>query len=585
MNDPPRFWGVLGIAPTEDTRAIRRAYAAQLKVTHPEDDADGFQRLRQAYEFALQHAAGNDVSHHDFLMEIGLTPARMRETAAVEKPALDAGSTDPDMQASAAHFAALESALRGTSGDADGDRRLFLELMDAPALARFDILQRVESGLAELLSATTPRSDTLLADAAQRFEWLGRRGERKLPNAAHAVLARLDDLAFLHAMRTGTDEDARAFARLTAAPRPTNRWLRALLLGGGWEIAMLDRLATHHPSVLEQVPEQTQAWWHRFRDQPRPAPLMWLCLTGIAGLGIWIAVSSQEGRLASASDFGVYLLGVLGSTTGLVAFQYHAIDWPALRLARRWGHSVPLQFKFGWLPASLVALLGTVLLRDAAWLSWLFALAACASAVWAAWAIGPPPPPQVVDEAIFKNSRLVRALATNWMAGAWLVWLMIAFGDGLDNAVLVAILATLVASAVGRELLTAAFTYEVTPKIQAWALALGIVAVLAVGYLLFTHDRAELQLIIVALVIVVTVLRRAVTVDIDFDAFGRGWWLVMIVGWNAWHQLSKQFPGDGFAETDTGRAHALGMGGTLMLAGALIAAIWRLNMLRKEHRG
>jgi TPR repeat protein len=49
-------WEVLGIAPTAEAGAIRKAYAARLKQTRPEDDPAGFARLRAAYEAALQMA-------------------------------------------------------------------------------------------------------------------------------------------------------------------------------------------------------------------------------------------------------------------------------------------------------------------------------------------------------------------------------------------------------------------------------------------------------------------------------------------------------------------------------------------------
>ncbi|BAU89870.1 hypothetical protein MPPM_1265 [Methylorubrum populi] len=49
-------WGLLGLEPTRDASAIRRAYARRLKLTRPDEDAEGFQALLAARERALAEA-------------------------------------------------------------------------------------------------------------------------------------------------------------------------------------------------------------------------------------------------------------------------------------------------------------------------------------------------------------------------------------------------------------------------------------------------------------------------------------------------------------------------------------------------
>ena len=51
------LWSVLGLEePTQDVSAIRRAYARKVRECHPEEDPEGFLRLREAYQAALAYA-------------------------------------------------------------------------------------------------------------------------------------------------------------------------------------------------------------------------------------------------------------------------------------------------------------------------------------------------------------------------------------------------------------------------------------------------------------------------------------------------------------------------------------------------
>jgi len=80
------MWDELGIAPCEDPKAIRRAYAARLKLLDPDREPDAFARLRQAYERAL------DASRHG-----GPARAFAQQDAS---PTNDAGSAASDLVAS-----------------------------------------------------------------------------------------------------------------------------------------------------------------------------------------------------------------------------------------------------------------------------------------------------------------------------------------------------------------------------------------------------------------------------------------------------------------------------------------------------
>ncbi|WP_083485110.1 J domain-containing protein [Paenibacillus ihumii] len=51
-----KYWAVLGIDPTTDESVIKKAYAKQLQAHHPEEDPQGYQLLREAYEWAKKHS-------------------------------------------------------------------------------------------------------------------------------------------------------------------------------------------------------------------------------------------------------------------------------------------------------------------------------------------------------------------------------------------------------------------------------------------------------------------------------------------------------------------------------------------------
>ena len=78
MSGPGSIWTILDLERTRDRPAIRRAYSRRLKQVHPEDDPEGFMRLRDAYERALVFA------------DSGIEPLRLQD--------LFSGTPDSDDQ-------------------------------------------------------------------------------------------------------------------------------------------------------------------------------------------------------------------------------------------------------------------------------------------------------------------------------------------------------------------------------------------------------------------------------------------------------------------------------------------------------
>ena len=67
-------WAILGISQTEDRDAIKQAYMTILPMYNPEDDAEGFLRLRTAYEKILKSLDSEpkkiETSHTQFIKEV-----------------------------------------------------------------------------------------------------------------------------------------------------------------------------------------------------------------------------------------------------------------------------------------------------------------------------------------------------------------------------------------------------------------------------------------------------------------------------------------------------------------------------------
>ena len=220
-------WAILGIAETRDVTEIRRAYTRLLKATSPEDDPDGFQRLRAAYDQARQWAeVGSPVfAMAGFDDQPQAKPDAEAESRPADRPAQgrqadsraanrDAPSGEKEAPSgeqegrAEAEFQTLFSAF--SSGIANLSEPCGDDLLDRlDALLRHSEMQKievhgwVEGYLLEVLSDKIPCTDRLIARAMRHFHW--RNGDFTRANAQRAslIFERLDGMRFLESLEQG----------------------------------------------------------------------------------------------------------------------------------------------------------------------------------------------------------------------------------------------------------------------------------------------------------------------------------------------------------------------------------------------
>ena len=78
------IWKILEIEPTTDRKAIRRAYAARSKETHPEEKPEEFRMLYEAYQKALEYAkrggeSASFVAEEELELELELEKEQKQE--------------------------------------------------------------------------------------------------------------------------------------------------------------------------------------------------------------------------------------------------------------------------------------------------------------------------------------------------------------------------------------------------------------------------------------------------------------------------------------------------------------------------
>ncbi|MET3722277.1 hypothetical protein [Sphingomonas trueperi] len=278
-------WGTLGIDPTDDTRAIRKAYARLLKAMDPETDPEGFAALRHARDWAMYlaeqqaQAEAPEEGKTDLVVTVdadvrtdaGDSPAPVADAAAPEPvaaaraPDVAAPDVAPDLREQA-DFEALH-ALHAMVFDRS--RRISQEEMTAlvehiladPAMQNLAHADNVEGFFADTIAQGTPRSDPLIDPAIAYFRWDSADAELHRSPVVNWILQRSRDRVFEVELRLQNRRMYQYLRRLRQPPPTGVRgWIDAWRAGPRVEY-ILAYCQTYHPTIVNGLDEASHDWW------------------------------------------------------------------------------------------------------------------------------------------------------------------------------------------------------------------------------------------------------------------------------------------------------------------------------------
>ncbi len=314
-------WSILQLEPTDDTRAIKRAYADALRTIDVDQDPAAFTALRDAFEDAKFRALYGDYDDYDD-QEEGNTgrdddadPADLFETAGYREDLrawIDPAESESTPLRGDDHLARLhELLLDMEEPTAEQIEAAVGAIVSDDRMDELGFAIDTERQLACMLADGMPRSDPALAIAINAFGWHRNEGDWKRDGAVAQVMQRYRDRFYLADIGHPDSYYRSAYRRL--AKPPPSRWSPRHAFGLTAVRELLEEIRSKHPTVeLHLDPDSVRWWEHRSaRDEDKSEIRILRLITFVAGMVAGAILLDSDRVFGAVAGFWAVTLGQL----------------------------------------------------------------------------------------------------------------------------------------------------------------------------------------------------------------------------------------------------------------------------------